>query len=290
MPNQEMPSLAALLGAAASGTLPSAPPYALGKALHKALTSTGHLVERFLTACDTLRIKVQQEKLPELLPYFHDFDFTVSTVLESEGLIVCPLQLKGSALKLQPLLLSAQQASQVVSAWHRVQMDTPKTWPQPLEPPANANAPLWPALLHLRPLHSFWEQQLRLSHVESLLERVPPAWILDPAPLPPGAVIPKLQLASWEQIKPESHFTIQGASTDQHSIILDPTVPEQQWHNSIHQALQSFEQHPQVLSESLTSPEAILLGIYQRRNQRVDLIGGIALHQDTDAAWQLSRW
>lgn len=284
------PSLASLLDAASSGTLPPAPPYEMGKALRKSLASTGHLVERFLTACDALKIKVQEERLPQLQPCFQGFDFTASPSLKGEGLFVSPLHLLGDTLKIQPLLLTAGQASQALNAWHRVQLDAPKSLLPLLEIPAQANALIWPALLHLRPLHSHWEQLLRHSHLETLLDRLPHAWMLDPAPLPPGAVIPKLELASWEELTPDRSFTIGNITSDGGSILLDPSVSAQQWNNSIHQALQSFGNHPQVLTEMAIGSEAILLGIYQHQHQRVDLIGGIALHQDQTAAWQLSRW
>lgn len=290
MLHEATPSLASLLDAASSGTLPSAPPFEMGKPLRKSLASTGHLVERFLAACDNLRIKVQEERLPLLQPYFHGFDFTASPLLKGEGLFICPLHLSGNELKLRPLLLTARQVSQVLTAWHRVQLDIPKTLPNSLEIPAIANASLWPALLHLRPLHNFWEQELRRSHVETLLDRVPHAWMLDPAPLPPGAVIPKLELASWQQLMPQDTFTIQSIVPDHDSAVLDSSFPADERQNRIEQALQSFNTNPQVLLESLTNHEAIFLGIYQRQNQRIDLIGGIALHHDTSSAWQLSRW
>lgn len=262
----------------------------MAKPLRKSLASTGHLVERLLAACDSLRLKVQEKRLPELLPYFHGFDFKISPLLKDEGLIVCPLHLSGSSLKLQPLLLTGQQVQQVVSAWHRVQLDASKTLPHPLEIPASANAALWPALLHLRPLHSFWEQQLRHSHVETLLDRVPHAWMLDPTPLPPGAVIPHLEIPSWHHFTADEKFTIQSTTSESDSVILEPSETIQERKHQIDQALQSFHKHPQILSASTPKPEAILLGIYQRQNQRVDLLGGIALHQDETTSWRLSRW
>lgn len=290
MVNEATPPLASLLEAAASGALPSAPPFEMSKPLRQSLASTGHLVQRFLSACDALRLKVQEKKMPELLPYFHGFDLTASPLQKEEGAFVCPLNLNSDTLKLQPLLLTAQQASQTVSAWHRVQLDAPRVLLHPLEIPVNANSPLWPTMLHLRPLRPFWEQQLRHRHVQTLLDRVPHAWMIDPEPLPPGAVIPKLELASWQDLPPERNFTIQGTASDQEAVVLNPSVSARQWHHSIDQALQAFGRQPQVLSETANRSQAILLGIYQRQNQRVDLIGGIAFHPGTTLTWQFSRW
>lgn len=58
--------------------------------------------------------------------------------------------------------------------------------------PWQADHPTWHALLRLRPLREFWVHQLRAKHLAALAEVLPPAWIIDPAPLPPGAVLPGL--------------------------------------------------------------------------------------------------
>ncbi|MBL9143033.1 MAG: hypothetical protein JNM99_05055 [Verrucomicrobiaceae bacterium] len=55
-------------------------------------------------------------------------------------------------------------------------------------------------LLHLPALREFWRKELR-AHRAALLQRVlPRAWPLDPASLPPGAVISGLNLSSWSQL------------------------------------------------------------------------------------------
>jgi len=55
------------------------------------------------------------------------------------------------------------------------------------------------ALLHLPALRSFWSQELRQQHFAALRALVPRAWLLDAAPVPPGAVIQGLGTVSWEQ-------------------------------------------------------------------------------------------
>lgn len=63
---------------------------------------------------------------------------------------------------------------------------------------ALARSPLEQALLHLPALRSFWSQELRQQHFAALRILVPQAWLLDPAPVPPGAVIQGLDAVSWE--------------------------------------------------------------------------------------------
>ncbi|HYF35502.1 MAG TPA: hypothetical protein VD994_09455, partial [Prosthecobacter sp.] len=51
-----------------------------------------------------------------------------------------------------------------------------------------ASDPTWWALLQLPALKGHWAADLRTSHHDHLLAILPRAWMMDPAPLPPGAV------------------------------------------------------------------------------------------------------
>lgn len=64
---------------------------------------------------------------------------------------------------------------------------------------ALARSPLEQALLHLPALRPFWSQELRQQHFAALRALVPQTWLLDPAPVPPGAVIQGLGVISWER-------------------------------------------------------------------------------------------
>jgi hypothetical protein len=65
-----------------------------------------------------------------------------------------------------------------------------------------ATDPAWRALLHLPALRSAWVADLRASHFDHLRLLIPPAWLLDPAPLPPGAVIAGLGIPDWSAFDP----------------------------------------------------------------------------------------
>lgn len=67
----------------------------------------------------------------------------------------------------------------------------------PLSP---VSSPLWHALLHLPALRDFWTAELRASHYAHLLQIIPQAWCMDPAPLPPGTVIAGLGITGWEEL------------------------------------------------------------------------------------------
>jgi hypothetical protein len=57
------------------------------------------------------------------------------------------------------------------------------------------------ALLWNRNLREFWRQELGESFFRKLQEIVPYTWLVDPAPLPPMAAIPELNLTDWHQLK-----------------------------------------------------------------------------------------
>jgi hypothetical protein len=57
------------------------------------------------------------------------------------------------------------------------------------------------ALLWNRNLRGFWRQELGEGFFQRLLKVVPYTWVVDPAPLPPHAAIPELNLTDWQQLK-----------------------------------------------------------------------------------------
>ena len=61
------------------------------------------------------------------------------------------------------------------------------------------------ALLWNRHLRPFWRQELGEAFLKRLLGLVPYTWIIDPAPLPPHAAIPELNLTDWHQLTELSH-------------------------------------------------------------------------------------
>ena len=57
------------------------------------------------------------------------------------------------------------------------------------------------ALLWNRNLRDFWRQELGEGFLSRLQKLVPYTWLVDPAPLPPHAAIPELNLTDWQQLK-----------------------------------------------------------------------------------------
>ena len=57
------------------------------------------------------------------------------------------------------------------------------------------------ALLWNRNLQNFWRQELGEGFLARLKKIIPYTWLVDPAPLPPHAAIPELNLTDWSQLK-----------------------------------------------------------------------------------------
>jgi len=115
---------------------------------------------------------------------------------------------------------------------------------------------LWFALFWMRPLREFWRRELSERHFLELQKVIPYTWILDPAPLPQHAVIPGLEIQSFEELKYFSqkqrdlilkisgfHETAWGSR----SVVLGSDSPQQEWQESITEALGEFGRHPYIL-------------------------------------------
>jgi hypothetical protein len=57
------------------------------------------------------------------------------------------------------------------------------------------------ALLWNRNLQHFWRQELGEGFLARLKKVIPYTWLVDPAPLPPHAAIPELNLTDWQQLE-----------------------------------------------------------------------------------------
>jgi hypothetical protein len=117
---------------------------------------------------------------------------------------------------------------------------------------------LWFALFWMRPLREFWRRELSERHFLELQKVIPYTWILDPAPLPQHAVIPILEIQSFEELKSFSqkqrdlilkisgyHETAWGSR----SVVLGSDSSQNEWQASITSALAEFESHPYILQQ-----------------------------------------
>jgi len=141
-------------------------------------------------------------------------------------------------------------------------------WKRILEQAASKNVRLTPppkpvfeekmlfALLWNRNLQSFWRQELGEGFLARLKKIIPYTWLLDPAPLPPHAAIPELNLTDWQQLKTMSQkerdliLKVSGFSENAwgaRGVFLGSDLSQADWSAAVGAALKNFETSPSVL-------------------------------------------
>jgi hypothetical protein len=115
---------------------------------------------------------------------------------------------------------------------------------------------LWLALFWSRPLQEFWRQELGEKGQRFLQNFVPYSWVLDPAPLPPHAVIPELGIQSWHEMERFSQkqrelvLKISGFSPlawGSRGVHVGSDMSTELWAEQVRLGLAEFSTHPRVL-------------------------------------------
>ncbi len=115
---------------------------------------------------------------------------------------------------------------------------------------------LWFALFWMKPLEEFWIRQLTERGWEQLKEIIPYSWILDPMPLPPQAVYPRLEVQSWKEV---SNLSQQGRDLvikisgfdarawGSRGVAVGHDLSKKEWQEVLQVALDEYETHPHLL-------------------------------------------
>lgn len=112
------------------------------------------------------------------------------------------------------------------------------------------------ALFWNRNLAGFWRQELGAAFFERLQRHLPYTWVLDPAPLPPHAAMPRLNLTDWRQLATLSQrerelvLKISGFSPrawGARGVVLGSDVSQAEWTAAVDAALREFPRSPWVL-------------------------------------------
>ncbi len=115
---------------------------------------------------------------------------------------------------------------------------------------------IWLALFWSRPLREFWRRELTERNWLILQKHIPQSWILDPAPLPHHAVLPWLNISSWDELKTFSQkerdfvLKVSGFSPESwgsRGVTVGADVPQAEWAAAIDRAVAAFPHHPHVL-------------------------------------------
>ena len=112
------------------------------------------------------------------------------------------------------------------------------------------------ALLWNRNLRAFWRQELGEGFLNRLLKIVPCSWVIDPAPLPPHAAYPELNLTDWQQLKTLSQrerdliLKVSGYSEEAwgaRGVYLGSDLSTADWSAAVDKALAAFGRSPFIL-------------------------------------------
>jgi hypothetical protein len=125
----------------------------------------------------------------------------------------------------------------------------------PLTPPLKPylEEKLWLALFWSRPLQGFWRQEVGENGQKLLQKIIPYSWVLDPAPLPPYAIIPELNIQSWEEMtrfpreERELVLKISGFHPDARGVHVGSEMSDAEWAAQVRAALAEFSSRPRVL-------------------------------------------
>lgn len=266
------------------------------KAWLKELPTIGHKVGRFLATRSHWRREAAKAALVDPPRWLLEPGGSAPGDPTEDGLFACSFSV-GEHLRLDQLMVSQESATHLGHLWQRHDPGAPQSLPPALSPPADANAPVWLALLRLRPLRQFWDRELRRSTVDSLLGLLPDAWVLDPAALPPGAVIPRLEITAWADLPRLRNsgraFAIVAADGAGEAVPLDEALPAEAWTAAIRWALDQFPAAPRVLVErdghARPVPGTQIVGFYEKKADRTEGLGTMCLVPDAAGQLQPAR-
>jgi hypothetical protein len=115
---------------------------------------------------------------------------------------------------------------------------------------------MWFALFWLQPLREFWRRELGDKYFARLQQVIPYTWLLDPAPLPQHAVLPRLEIHDWREAGRFSQkerdllLKVSGFSPlgwGSRGIALGRDLPQNEWQQRIEKALATFDSSPTIM-------------------------------------------
>lgn len=115
---------------------------------------------------------------------------------------------------------------------------------------------LWFALFWLKPLEDFWNRELGERAFLALQKVIPYTWLVDPAPLPRHAVLPRIEAHSWDEVSRFSQkrrnfiLKISGFSETawgSRGVAVASDLPQHEWKSTLEGALEAFPKAPHIL-------------------------------------------
>lgn len=117
---------------------------------------------------------------------------------------------------------------------------------------------LWLALLWSPALGEVWREELRGSHLQRVRELAPHGWVVDPAPLPPHAALPRLEVNSWQQVaafsQKQRRLVLKISGFDERAwgsrgVVIGHDLSGEDWKAALERACAEFDTQPWVVQE-----------------------------------------
>ena len=112
------------------------------------------------------------------------------------------------------------------------------------------------ALFWNRNLREFWQRELGGKFMRLLENVIPQTWLIDPAPIPPHAAIPGLELTDWRQLselsQKQRHLILKLSGFNERawgarSVRFGADLPLNEWAAAVQEAIDHFETSPWIL-------------------------------------------
>ena len=138
--------------------------------------------------------------------------------------------------------------------WARAHAEGTIDLTSPFKPHLEEKA--WSALFWMRPLRETWRRELRDSHWRYLQSLIPYSWLVNPEPIPDHAVLPRLEIQSFEELR---HFSqserdlvlkISGFSElawGSRSVSIGSDQSQEEWSEAVGEAIESWDRSPYLL-------------------------------------------
>lgn len=204
-----------------------------------------------------------------------------------DGMFAVSIQTDAAGYHVEAIITDPESTRKLGARWQQLDPAAPRQLSISTAQSRDSPRSAWLALLRLSPLRDLWDQCLRRATVDTLQSVLPDAWIVDPAPLPAGSVIPRLEISSWQELPRLRHtgrsFLLRGASGAYPPTPLTYAQSEADWRAALRKAQQDFPTSPQTLVENAAEPATHgprIIAFYEKAEQRVNALGFMALIPD----------
>jgi len=248
----------------------------------------GHGIERYLQARRNFAIRVAKPgRFDEWKHYFQGApEASESRLLEGVGTFATVVRSTAIGFTIETLLLDSESTALAIS--HHVDLNPSSKAPSaPIPLSAEDEPAIWPALLRMKPLQSFWELEMRTNHFQTMKDVLPDAWVLDPTPIPPGAVIPRLEISDWGDIETirysgRDYKLSEAWQKEESKTSLTSKVLLEDWRVALNKALEIFPSRVQIFKELVSALDShLIVALYDKTEKRTDLASALLITESS---------